>query len=65
MVETRSGALYTGITTDVERRFRQHCGGIKAGGARFFGGDPAQAVVYCEPSENRSLASKREYHIKK
>ena len=27
MIETRSGKLYTGITTDLDRRFRQHSGG--------------------------------------
>ncbi|MFD2437858.1 GIY-YIG nuclease family protein [Modicisalibacter luteus] len=26
MIETAAGALYTGITTDVERRFGEHCG---------------------------------------
>ena len=29
IIETESGSLYTGITTDVERRFEEHCGGLK------------------------------------
>jgi putative endonuclease len=64
MVQTRSNKLYTGITTDVERRFRQHKGELK-GGARFFYSDAAKAVVYREASENRSSASRREAEIKK
>ena len=64
MVRCKSGRLYTGITTDTERRFREHCGeGGK--GARFFRSDPAQAIVYTEAAENRSLASRREAAIKK
>ena len=64
MVRSRSGKLYTGITTDLERRFREHCG--EGGrGARFFRTDPADAIVYREPAENRSTASQREAAIKK
>lgn len=64
MVRSRSGKLYTGISTDPERRFREHCG--EGGrGARFFRGDPAEAIVYREPAENRSVASRREAAIKK
>ncbi|WP_295876380.1 GIY-YIG nuclease family protein [uncultured Zhongshania sp.] len=64
MVRSRSGKLYTGITTDPERRFREHCG--EGGrGARFFRTDPADAIVYREPAENRSTASQREAAIKK
>jgi len=64
MVRCRSGRLYTGITTDTARRFREHCGeGGK--GARFFRSDPAEAIVYTEPAENRSVASRREAAIKK
>lgn len=64
LVRCRSGKLYTGITTDTERRFREHCG--EGGrGARFFRSDPAEALVYREPAENRSRASQREAAIKK
>jgi putative endonuclease len=56
--------LYTGISTDPERRFREHCG--EGGrGAKFFRGDPAEAIVYREMVENRSEASQREAAIKK
>lgn len=64
MVRCQSGRLYTGITTDTARRFREHCG--EGGrGARFFRSDPAEAMVYTEPADNRSQASRREAAIKK
>lgn len=64
MVETRSGLLYTGVSTDVERRFREHCAG-GARGAKFFRRDPAKRLVWFEPCGDRSAASKRESQIKK
>ncbi|GAA4103451.1 GIY-YIG nuclease family protein [Zhongshania borealis] len=64
MVRSRSGKLYTGISTDPDRRFREHCG--EGGrGAKFFRGDPADAIVYREMAKNRSEASQREAAIKK
>lgn len=64
MITTVSGKLYTGITTDVDRRFSEHVGD-KVKGAKFFRGDAAKAVVYREACDNRSQASKREAAIKK
>lgn len=63
MVRSQSGKYYTGITTDVERRFKEHCGSKR--GARFFRGDPAIEVVYTEAAADRSAASVREAAIKK
>ncbi|MFT5518588.1 MAG: putative endonuclease, partial [Oceanospirillaceae bacterium] len=31
MVQTQGGRLYTGITTDTKRRFKEHCDGGKLG----------------------------------
>ena len=56
-------SLYTGITTDVERRFKEHGGSTK--GARFFRGRTPVAVVYKERHADRSSASQREAQIKK
>ena len=56
-------SLYTGITTDINRRWRQHSG--SAGGARFFRGRKPVRLVYLEEGHNRSSASKREAAIKK
>lgn len=56
-------SLYTGITTDIKRRWRQH--GEAAGGARFFRGRKPVKLVYLESGHDRSSASKREAAIKK
>jgi putative endonuclease len=63
IVEAENGHLYTGITTDLERRFSQHQS--KQGGARFFHTSAAKKLVYQETHPNRSEASKREAAIKK
>jgi putative endonuclease len=56
------GSLYTGITTNVERRFQEHLEGVK--GAKFFSGRRPVKVVYLESAHDRSSASKREAAIK-
>jgi len=63
-VECRDGTLYTGISTDLERRLRQHNGDI-AGGAKYTQARRPVVLVYCEPSEDRSQASRREYQLRK
>lgn len=56
------GSLYTGITTDVQRRFAEH----KAGkGGAYTRSHKVSKIVYIEKSPNRSKASKREHEIKK
>ena len=55
------GSLYTGITTNVERRFSQHAAGQ---GARYFRGRRPLKVVYQEHGHSRSSAAKREIEIK-
>ncbi len=62
MIEASDGSLYTGITTDVTRRFAEHRDGRQ--GARYFNGRQPIRVVYVEPAEDRSMASKREAAIK-
>lgn len=63
IIKADDQTLYTGISTDVERRFQQHCG--KAGGAKYFNGRKPVAVVYRESGHTRSSASRREIEIKK
>jgi putative endonuclease len=53
--------LYTGITTDLQRRFSQHASGR---GAKYFRGRQPVKVVYQESGHSRSTASKRELEIK-
>ena len=63
IIEAENGKLYTGITTDLTRRFQQHQSG--QGGARFFHTSAAKKLLYSEPHPDRSSASKREAAIKK
>ena len=62
IIETLNAKLYTGITTDVERRFDEHKNSKK--GAKFTKSNPVKSIVYIEFSSDRSSASKREYEIK-
>lgn len=62
IIRTRGGFLYTGITTDVERRFRQHQQGR---GAKFFRRDAPESVVYRAIFPDRGAASREEARVKK
>lgn len=55
-------SLYTGITTDMGRRFRQHAAGE---GAKYFRGRRPVKVIYLEEGHSRSSASKREALVKR
>jgi len=55
--------LYTGITTDIEKRLHQHNGLIK-NGAKYTRNRQPVTLVYQETSASRSDACKREYSIK-
>lgn len=56
------GTLYTGITNNIERRLAVHNSGK---GAKYTARRTPVHLVYSEPSENRSTATKREYAVKK
>lgn len=62
MIRASDERLYTGITTDVQRRFEEHASPGK--GARFFRGRKPLEVVYTESQPDRSSALKREAAIK-
>ena len=55
-------SLYTGISNDAMRRFRQHA---TRRGARYFRGRAPERLVYLESGHTRSSASRREAAIKK
>ena len=55
--------LYTGISTDVQRRLDEHNNSDK--GAKYTKIRRPLTLVYSEESLDRSSASKREYEIKK
>ena len=63
IIEASDASLYTGITTDIERRFEEHSQGPR--GARYFNGRNPLRVVYREDGHSRSSASRREAEIKK
>ena len=56
--------LYTWITTDLDKRIRQHNWEI-LGWAKYTRVRQPVELVYFEEAEDRSEASKREYVIKK
>jgi putative endonuclease len=62
IIRASDDSLYTGSTTDVERRFKEHCGTPRA--ARFFRGRQPLEVVYTENHPDRSSAQRRESVIK-
>lgn len=57
------GTLYTGVTTDVERRVEEHNGTVR--GAAYTRSRQPVACVYTERCDSRSAALKREYRVKK
>lgn len=61
ILECRNKSLYTGITTDVKRRFEEHKLGTASHYTNAFG---AGRIVYTEKQKDRSSASKREAEIK-
>lgn len=61
MIRCTDDSLYTGITTDVDRRFLQHAAGR---GAKYFRGRQPLQVVYRENGHCRSSAARREAQIK-
>jgi len=64
IVKCSDNTLYTWITTDLEKRLKQHNWEI-LGWAKYTLSRKPVELVYSENSENRSTASKREYEIKK
>jgi putative endonuclease len=64
ILECNNGSYYTGITTDVTRRFKEHLED-KIKGAKYTRVNKPIRVVYEESCKDRSVASKRECAIKK
>lgn len=56
--------LYTGITTDVARRVREHNAG-NGHGARYTAGRLPVTLAYVEKIRGRSRAARREGEVKK
>ena len=61
LVRCQDGSLYTGITTDPERRLKEHNRGL---GAAYTRSRLPVTLVYRELAESRSQALRRERAIK-
>ncbi len=62
VIECCDGTLYTGYTTDVERRVAEHNAGR---GARYTRGRTPVELAHVEDFASRSAAMQREHAIKK
>ena len=64
MIRCSDDSLYTGVTTDIDRRFKEHTEKGKVG-AKYTRARIAIRVVYVETCASRSEAQVRESQIKK
>lgn len=62
MIRCIDNSLYTGITTDINRRFNEHLSGIGAKYTKRHRVIKIESVWFCN---DRKEASKLEFHIKK
>ncbi len=62
LIKCKDGTIYTGITTDVKRRFIEHKEGK---GGHYTRSRGVAKLLYVEKAGNRSLALKREAQIKR
>ena len=63
IVKCSDNTLYTGVTTDLNRRLHEHNNNNK--GAKYTKSRRPVVLLYSKLYENRSLAQKEEYRIKK
>ena len=61
VLECADGSLYTGYTTDLERRVAEHNAGD---GAKYTRGRTPVEVVHVEAFDTKSAAMSREYEVK-
>ena len=64
LIQCRDGTLYTGITTDVKRRFFEH-GHDSKKAAKYLRGKGPLKLVFKKKIGTRSQALKVEYRVKK
>ena len=65
IVECSDNSLYTGITTNLDRRIEEHNDSDTSLGAKYTRHRQPVTLVYHEHLESRSEASKREMAIKR
>ena len=61
-MQTVFDTLYCGITPDIKKRYKAH---LEGKGAKYTKSHKPKAIVYVDILENKSLALKEEYRIKK
>lgn len=61
ILECSDGSLYTGIATDLAKRFEEHKNGT---GAKYTRAKGVRKIVYTEQVNDRGTALKRELQIK-
>lgn len=61
LLRCRDNSLYCGISTNLAHRLKEHSQGY---GSKYVASRLPVELVYSEPAENRSIASKREYQLK-
>jgi putative endonuclease len=64
IIKCKDGSLYTGVASDVKKRMKEHLG-LEKGGAKYTKSRPPVYVCAVWESENRSMASRLEYYIKR
>ncbi|MGD8484951.1 MAG: GIY-YIG nuclease family protein [Thioalkalispiraceae bacterium] len=62
ILECNDQTFYTGVTTDLQRRLREHNSGKL--GARYTAARRPVQLVYHETAASRSAAQQREYQIR-
>jgi putative endonuclease len=62
MLRCSDNSLYTGITTDIERRIREHNGSGR--GARYTRGRQPVSLAWMESVASRSEACRREHQVR-
>jgi len=63
IIECQNGTLYTGITTDLTKRYAAHCQGTGAHYTKSF--PPKALLIAWEIIGGRSEAQRTEHHIKR
>jgi putative endonuclease len=62
MIECTDGSIYTGVTSDLEQRWAEHCG---PAGSKYTGSHPPFKLLWSERHVTRFFAEKRESQIKR
>ena len=63
ILKCADGTFYTGITTDVKRRLREHNGSVL--GAKYTRGRRPVKLAYFRKTKNKPLAAREECRIKR